>query len=50
MKDDKSMDHLKPILYGMINQKAEREDTRFVEDLQSKFILDSSTSSKLFFQ
>jgi hypothetical protein len=35
MKDKKSKDHLKPLLYGMANQKAEREDTDFVEDLQS---------------
>ena len=35
MKDTKARDHLKPLLYGMVNQRAEREDTNFVEDLQS---------------
>ncbi len=36
MKDKKAkLDHLKPLLYGMANQMAEREDTDFVEDLQS---------------
>ena len=44
---DKDMDHLKPILYGMINQKAEREDTHFVEDLQSKLIFDCCINSML---
>lgn len=35
MEDKKAKDHLKPLLYGMVNQMAEREDTDFVEDLKS---------------
>ena len=37
MKDKNAMDNVKPILYGMVNQKAEAEDVNFVEDLQSMY-------------